>query len=312
MNIQQLEYIVALDTHRQFVTAAEKCHVTQATLSMMIRKLEDELGVRLFDRSRHPVVPTDTGIKLVAQAKRILREVDRLTTIVEEERDQVSGELRLGIIPTLAPYLLPLFLQSFLDAFPDVQLRVVELTTEEIIHQLERHELDAGLLAIPLHRKEIAEQSLFFEEFFVYSARDEKLMHKKYIMAQDIDINRLWLLEEGHCLRAQVINLCELKKREKESHQLDFAAGSIETLKRIVEANQGVTILPELAVKGMTKKQLEHIRQFRKPAPVREVGLVTYRYYVKEKLINALRDTILAHIPDEMMAGKKRQVIDLV
>lgn len=311
MNIQQLEYIVAVDDCRHFVKASEKCFVTQATLSMMIKKLEDELDIKIFDRSRQPVIPTEIGKKIIAQSKIILHESARLRGIVLEAQGELSGELRIGIIPTLAPYLLPLFMSSFLKNYPMVRLKISELTTDDIIHKLEKHDLDAGLLSTPLNLPSINEQVLFYEQFVVYAATGEKILKKKYVLANDIDINRLCLLEEGHCLRSQVFNLCELKNKEKDLHQLDFATGSIETLKRIVEANKGITILPKLALKDMSAKQKKNIRYFKAPAPVREIGLVTYRYFVKEQLIDRLKEEILNHIPFDMQSKVKKNIINI-
>ena len=311
MNTQQLEYIIAVDSCRHFVKASEKCFVTQATLSMMIKKLEDELSIKIFDRSRQPVVPTEIGKKVIAQAKIILQETNRLKEIVQEDHGKLSGELRIGIIPTLAPYLLPLFMTSFLNKYPSVRLKISELTTEDIIHKLEQHNLDAGILSTPLNLPSLTEQTLFYEEFVVYASSQEKILEKKYVLAKDIDANRLCLLEEGHCLRAQVFNLCELRDREQEIHQLDFATGSIETLKKIVEVKHGITILPMLALKDLTSKQKMNVRYFKKPAPVREIGLVTYRYFVKERLIKSLKEEILNSISQEMKILSEKEVVSI-
>ena len=311
MNVQQLEYIIAVDTHRHFVKASEKCFVTQATLSMMIKKLEEELNIKIFDRSRQPVVPTEIGKKIIAQAKIILQESNRLKEIVHQDQGKLSGELRIGIIPTLAPYLLPLFVTSFLNKYPSVKLTISELTTDDIVHKLEQHNLDVGLLSTPLNLPSLTEQALFYEEFVVYASSKEKILKKKYVLANDIDVNRLCLLEEGHCLRSQVFNLCELRNHETEMRQLDFATGSIETLKKIVEVNQGITILPMLALKDLTLKQKLNIRYFKKPAPVREIGLVTYRYFVKERLIESLKEEILAHVPSEMKTLFRKEVVNI-
>ena len=300
MNTQQLEYIIALDDCRHFVKAAEKCFVTQATLSMMVKKLEDELKVKIFDRSRQPVIPTEMGEKIIAQAKIILKENERLKEMITEEQDEVKGELRIGIIPTLAPYLLPLFMNSFLKKYPLVKLKISELTTDDIIYKLEKHDLDAGLLSTPLNLQSINEHVLFHEQFVVYASSKEKILKKKYVLAADIDVKRLCLLEEGHCLRSQIVNLCELKEEEEIANQFDFATGSLETLKRIVKTNQGITILPSLALKDMTTREKLNVRHFKDPVPVREIGLVTYRYFMKEKLINCLKDEILLHIPAKM------------
>lgn len=309
MNLQQLEYIVAVDVHRHFVTAAERCFVTQATLSMMIKKLEDELEVKIFDRSKQPVVPTEIGKLIIAQAKKALQDTARIKEIVNEERGLVRGELKVGIIPTLAPYIIPMFINSFLKKYPDVKLQISELTTEAITEKLEQYSLDVGIMATPLNNAALIEQPLFYEQFVVYASAEEKLLKKKYLLAQDIDINRLWLLEEGHCLRSQVMNLCELKHREKELHQLDFESGSIETLKKIVDLNQGITILPELALNDLHASQRDRVRQFKSPAPVREISIVTFRHFVKEKLIDALKQEILDNIPADMKSTKNKEMV---
>ncbi|MFN4247517.1 MAG: LysR substrate-binding domain-containing protein [Flavipsychrobacter sp.] len=309
MNLQQLEYIVAVDVHRHFVTAAERCFVTQATLSMMIKKLEDELEVKIFDRSKQPVVPTEIGKLIIAQAKKALQDTARIKEIVNEERGLVRGELKVGIIPTLAPYIIPMFINSFLKKYPDVKLQISELTTEAITEKLEQYSLDVGIMATPLNNTALIEQPLFYEQFVVYASAQEKLLKKKYLLAQDIDINRLWLLEEGHCLRSQVMNLCELKHREKELHQLDFESGSIETLKKIVDLNQGITILPELALNDLHASQRDRVRQFKSPAPVREISIVTFRHFVKEKLIDALKQEILDNIPADMKSTKNKEMV---
>ncbi|MBK8711204.1 MAG: hydrogen peroxide-inducible genes activator [Niastella sp.] len=311
MNIQQLEYIIAVNDCRHFVKAAEKCYVTQATLSMMIKKLEEELQVKIFDRSRQPVVPTEIGDKIIAQAKIIVQESYRLKEIVQGEQAALSGELKLGIIPTLAPYLLPLFINTFLKKYPRVTVKVSEMTTETIIEKLQKHDLDAGILSTPLHIPSLKEKTLFYEEFVVYASSKEKILKKKYVLADDIDINRLCLLEEGHCLRSQVLNLCELRDKEKELHQLDFVTGSIETLRKIVDANQGITILPMLALNDLNSKQKNNVRYFKKPVPVREIGLVTYRHFVKEKLIESVINEILSAVPVQMKSTSKKEIVNI-
>lgn len=311
MNIQQLEYIVAVDNCRHFLKAAEKCFVTQATLSMMIKKLEEELGVKIFDRSHQPVIPTETGNKIIAQAKIIIQENNRMKEIVKEEQGQLSGELKIGIIPTLAPYLLPLFIQSFLKKYPSVRLKISELTTSNIIQKLEHRDLDVGLLSTPLNLNFLREETLFYEPLIVYTSSKDTLLNKKFILAKDIDINRLCLLEEGHCLRLQAINLCDLRNKDKDIRQMEFETGSIETLKRIVEENNGITILPLLAYKEMSAEQKDRVRFFKKPVPVREIGLVTYRYFVKEKLIQKLKQEIVVNIPADMISSTEKEIINI-
>ncbi len=311
MNLQQLEYIVAVDTWRNFSAAAEKCHITQPTLSMMIHKLEIELGIQLFDRSKQPVITTDVGKDIILQARRILDEVRRVYEIGHNYKGEVKGELRIGIIPTLSPYLLPLFLNNFLKKYPQVKVKIMELTTQQIVDKLTTQLLDAGILATPLNISSISENPLFYEEFVVYTSAQESGIKKKYVLAEDIDVDRLWLLEEGHCLRSQVINLCELKKKETEAHNLDYEAGSIETLKKIVDMSRGITILPELAVREFTKSQLTQLHYFKPPAPVREISLVTYHHFIKTRLIEALKEEILKTIPEKMRYAKKKQISEI-
>ena len=248
MNLQQLEYIIAVDNYRHFSEAAAKSFVTQPTLSMMIQKLEDELGVKIFDRSKQPVVPTKAGEAVIAQARMVMQESNRMHEVVRELKGELKGELRLGIIPTVAPYLLPLFLTSFIRKYPNLKVKITELTTENIIEKLKLNLLDAGILATPLNNPLLNEQVLYYEQFVVYASKEEKLMKKKYLLPGDINPNHLWLLEEGHCLRNQILNLCELRRKELETSNLEYVTGSIETLKKMVDMNNGITILPELAI----------------------------------------------------------------
>jgi LysR family transcriptional regulator, hydrogen peroxide-inducible genes activator len=312
MNFQQLEYIVAVDTFRHFSTAAEKCFVTQPTLSMMIQKLEDELGIKIFDRSKQPVVPTEIGKAIIEQARLILNETARLREIVSAEKETLDGELKIGIIPTLAPYLMPLFVKKMAERYPLVKLYIMEMTTENIVTRLKQSSLDVGIMATPSNDKDLFENPLFFEEFVVYAAQNESVLSKKYLLANDIDINRLVLLEEGHCLRSQVINLCELKNTTTMINNVHYEAGSIETLKNMIETLSGVTILPELALKNMTEEQLQLVRFFKSPAPVREISLVTHRAFVKKRLIQVLKDEIMGNLPEALLKNKPKQVIELM
>lgn len=311
MTLQQLEYIKAVDTHRHFVKAAKACYVTQATLSMMIQKLEDELGVKIFDRSKQPVVPTEIGEKIIAQARRVLNEKDKIGNLIENERGIVAGELRLGIIPTLAPYLLPLFLKEFAQAYPQVKLIISEHTTDGITALLKDAKLDAAILATPLNDATIYEQPLFYEQYFLYVSAKEKGFNKQYVLPKNIDVSRLWLLEEGHCMRAQILNLCELKKQHEAEETLQYEAGSIETLKNIVDKNFGITIIPELAAANLSAAQEKRLRYFKPPTPVREISIVTHRSYLKTRLIEALKETIMTAIPHEMKNSKRKDVLPI-
>jgi LysR family hydrogen peroxide-inducible transcriptional activator len=312
MNFSQLEYIIAVDNHRQFFIAAEKCFVTQATLSMMVKKLEEELGVRIFDRSRQPVKPTKEGEQVILRARQVIAEANSLKTYVKDLKGEVSGELHLGVIPTLAPYLLPLFLRSFTEKFPDLNIFIKELVTDEIIHKLKTGELDAGLLATPLNEDAIAEHSLFYEEFFAYASKHEKISRKKYLLPKEIYLDHLWLLEEGHCLRTQVFNLCELKNRDTQSKGLHYQAGSIETLINLVDKNDGITIVPYLATLMLKPGQKKNLREFARPRPVREISLVTSKNFPRRKLLEHLKEHILAAVPQSILKPVKAKVTPLV
>jgi LysR family hydrogen peroxide-inducible transcriptional activator len=302
---------LAVDTYRHFAKAAEKCFVTQPTLSMMIQKLEEELGVKIFDRSKQPVVPTEAGEVVIQQAKVILNETDRMKQIISELKGAIKGELKLGIIPTVAPYLLPLFLNTFLKKYPLLKIKITELTTQQIIDRLKNHHLDAGILATPLNSDGLKEQPLYYEQFVVYASPDEKVMKKKYLLPDDIDANHLWLLEEGHCLRLQVLNLCELRRKELETSNLEYEAGSIETLKKIVDFNSGITILPELALKELSTKDLKNVRHFKPPVPAREISIVTYHHFVKQRMIDILKEEICKSVPQEMLSLRRKKITSL-
>lgn len=309
MTTIQLEYIVAVDTYRHFSMAAEHCCVTQPTLSMQIQKLEEELNIKIFDRSKQPVVPTEVGIAILEQARMVLHEAGKIKEIIQDKRNEISGELRLGVIPTLAPYLLPLFLPDFLQRYPQVKLKIAEFTTEVLVDKLKSNQIDVGLLVTPLSDNTLFTRHLFYEELVVYLSKTNELMKKNYVLARDIDVRHLWLLEEGHCIRSQIMNLCELKHHYQESSTFEYEAGSIETLKKMVELNDGITILPELSLYDLNAEQLARVRHFHHPAPVREVSLATHRNYVKKRLVDALRNSILDAIPVKMQAQEQREII---
>jgi LysR family hydrogen peroxide-inducible transcriptional activator len=309
MTFVQLQYIIAVDTHRHFALAAKHCFVSQPTLSMQIQKVEEELGVKIFDRSKQPVIATELGAELIEQARRIIAEKNIMDEIVEKKKGVITGELKIGIIPTLAPYLLPLFVQRFTEKYPLVKLVVNELTTELIVSQLRNGKIDMGILVTPLQEPGIKEHVLFYEELMAYVSRKNAVYKKTYMLPQDIDPNKLWLLEEGHCFRSQIVNLCELRKASRDASHFDYEAGSIETLRRLVDMNDGITILPELATHGMTAKQLGQIRYFKRPAPMREVSIIVHRDFVKQRLIGILKAEILASIPSKISLNKSKYIV---
>ncbi len=304
-----MEYVVALDRFRHFATAAAHCYITQPTLSMQIHKLEQELGTKIFDRSKQPVVPTENGLAIIDHARRILGERDALMEMLNDRKGIISGELKVGIIPTLAPYLLPLFIRKFAKKYPGGKLIVVEMVTDLIISRLREGAIDAGILVTPLQEPGIREYTLFYEELLVYISKKNHNYKKQYVLAQDIDPQKLWLLEEGHCFRSQIMNLCELQKISKQGQSLEYEAGSIETLRRMVELSDGITILPELASMELNARQQEQLRMFKRPAPMREVSLVVHRDYVKKRLVEMLKQSIVTGIPEKILKNRATHIV---
>ncbi|MEL6866259.1 MAG: LysR substrate-binding domain-containing protein [Bacteroidota bacterium] len=292
MNLQQLEYIVAVDEHRHFGKAAKSCQVTQPTLSMMIQKLEVELDTKIFDRSKKPVIPTEVGLLVIAQARKICKDLSNIHEIVNQQKETIQGSLNLGIIPTLAPYLLPLFIKRFIEKYPKIRLKISEHTTEVIMQYLKSGKLDVGLMATPLGDSSLKENPLFYEKFLIYTNNEYE---KEFLLPEDIDPKQLWLLEEGHCFRTQIANLCELRKQV--NLPLQYETGSIETLIKLVDHQYGITILPELAGHSLAQSRKYKLKSFKSPAPVRQISLVTHRDFVKRRLIIALQEEIMAGIP---------------
>ena len=301
ITLTQLEYIVAIDEYRHFATAAEKCFVTQPTLSMQIKKLEDELGVIIFDRSRQPVVPTDLGAKLIEQARMTLSATQRIKEIIQEEQQEVEGTLKIGIIPTLAPYLLPVFIGPYIRKYPAVKVEVEELVSEEIIRRLKRDILDVGLFVTPYHDEKIVERPVFYEEMLVYAHPDCELLKKKEVGHEDIVTSDIWMLGNGHCFRNQVVNLCEMSASQHKNLPFEFESNSLETLMRIVDVEGGFTLIPELALQYMSPEKKKQVRSIANTKPLREVSVIYSRHFTKQRLITLLCDEIKSLVPAHML-----------
>ncbi|MHB1178120.1 MAG: hydrogen peroxide-inducible genes activator [Daejeonella sp.] len=310
MTLVQLEYIIAIETYRSFGVAAEKCFVTQPTMSMQVQKLEEELGVKLFDRSRQPVIPTEIGIEILEQARLIVKESYKVKEIISNKKGGAEGELKIGIIPTMAPYLMPKVISAFMEKYPGVQLIIWEYTTEQIIYELKNGLLDCGILSTPLDDKSLYENPLFFESFVAYLSKSSPLTRKKSLSPKDIDADDLWLLNEGHCMRNQILNICN-KKRSDENKLFEYNTDSVETLKRMVDMNKGITLLPELSLADFSVRQLDRVRYFKSPAPSREISIVTHRNFLKRKLISILEKEIIAAIPKRMQSKKKKEIMEI-
>lgn len=295
----QLEYLVAVDRHGSFSKAAEQCFVTQPTLSMQIQKLETELGVSLFDRGRKPVQATPIGRMVIERAYRALREFRGIVEVVREQREEVSGELRVGIIPTLGPYLLPRFIPDLLQSHRQVRIIVRELLTTDIVEGLRRDILDVGIAATPLGEKEIREAPLFYEPFHGLVAEGHRLATRTHLSAGDLVPDEVILMDSGHCLRGQVAQLCNVAPETDAAAtgRLRFVGGSLEGVIRIVASGHGVTLLPELAAMSLSVSTRQLLRPLDSPVPTREVSLITHGDGLKTRLLDVLRQSILKKVP---------------
>jgi LysR family hydrogen peroxide-inducible transcriptional activator len=310
ITLTQLEYIVAVDTYRHFGKAAEACFITQPTLSMQIKKLEEDLEIIIFDRSKQPLIPTDVGRRIIDQSRIVLKQADELNNIVKDHKNQVSGLLRIGIIPTLAPYLLPLFIGKYKKKYPNILIKVKEQTTGNIIKNLNKDLIDVGILVTPLKEEKIIEKPAFYEEMLIYVNPENKLHKQREITLKDIATPEIWLLSDGHCFRDQVINLCSYMGTVDSILPFHFEAGSLETLMNIVDHDGGITLIPELAKYSMSEKRLENIRSFTNFKPLREVSLVYSRHFAKHKLINLLWREIVEDTPKELHNKQRGSVVE--
>lgn len=306
MTIQQLEYILAVDQCRHFAKAAEFCRVTQPTLSMMIQKLEDELGIKLFDRSVQPVKPTAAGVKVIAQARSVLHQAALIKDIVKEEEQSLKGAFRLAVLPTIAPYLLPRFLQHLAEQHKELDIRIQEMQTAPTLAALQNGEIDAAITANEPLESNLEGTLLFYEEFFCYVSKKEAVYRKNLIRTADISDERLWLLDEGHCFRDQLMRFCQ--REQVKLHQAAYHLGSLETFMHMVESGYGMTFIPELATLQLCPEQKDLVRTFAIPRPTREIYFVTRKDFVRFALSKLLIEHIRESVPKEMLhlkAGQK-------
>lgn len=303
MTLQQIEYIISLDNHKNFVKAAKQCLVTQPTLTMQIQKLENEIGFRIFDRNSKPVKPTKLGEQFISKARIIHREVNELKAMVEDDLNTLKGEFRLGIIPTLAPYLLPLFLPHFSEKYSETHLVIEELQSEDIIQKLKIGLLDIAILATPVFEKQLREIPVFVEPFLAYLEPENPLLNKKLIDSNDLDLEKILLLSEGHCFRNQTLNICKQKKTNG-FQKFTYSSGSIETIKALVDKGLGYTLIPELSIlpEGQNNK---NIKRFNKPEPVREVSLLVHSGFTKELLLENIRKSITENLPENFSKNER-------
>jgi LysR family transcriptional regulator, hydrogen peroxide-inducible genes activator len=309
MNIQfaQLKYFIALASSKNYSIAAEQCNVSQPALSMAIKKMEEDLDLMLIDRKSNPINLTEKGELIAQQAIKILDELSLLEKLASElHQDKLNGSITLSIIPTLAPYIIPLFVQKFGQLYPDIELIIEEETTKSIIQKLKTSETDAALLVTPIDERSMVTYPIFYEEFYLFS--HDKL-NKNYVLPEDIDFKHLWLLEEGHCMRDQMLRLCEL--RNLENTKIKYNAGSIESLINITESMGGMTIIPELSTWNLTAERKDRVIPFAEPTPVREVSLMHHKFTTKLRIIHAVLNTVTDVIPSYMKVKESYQRIDI-
>ncbi len=294
MTITQLKYCIAVAEHRNFTTAAEHVYVTQPTLSMQIQKLEQELDLKIFDRTQKPIGLTSVGEKIIKQAHLIVGESDRIHDIIQQEKGIIGGSFKLGIIPTVMSTLLPLFLQTVLKVFPKLELEIEEMPTQQIIEHLEKGTLDAGIAATPLDYENVDEKPLYFEPFKVYVPLDSKLNKEKNILANMLENEKVLLLQDGHCFRNSALNICKI------NHEVplpfEIKSGSFETLVQLVDEGLGITLLPYLHTRKLSEKQQLNLKSFEAPEPAREVSMIYHKRKLKLHIIEALHDKIRAII----------------
>lgn len=309
MTYTQLEYILALNKYRHFKRAAKACNISQPTLSMQISKLEEELDVIIFDRSKTPLIPTPTGEIIIRQAKVAVTEFLKITNLTAKYRDVVEGDFRLAVIPTLSPYLIPLFVEDFQKKYPKVNLTIEEYPAQEIIEALNNEDLDAGIIVTPVPHANLVERTLFYEPFHVFTSPDCPLGKKKYVREEDLDPDKIWILQDGHCFRNQTLKVCALKKASREGHKnIHFESGNLETLKNMVIKGSGFTILPHLAVADLADELRRFVRPFAPPTPTREVSLVHSRFFLKENIIVSLENCIIESIPSDLRSLKSKNL----
>ena len=309
MTLSQLEYIIAVDTYQNFSNAAEKCMVTQPTLSMQVKKLEIDLGVVLFDRSKNPIAPTKIGKTIIEQSRIVLREAKQIQDSIKEYKQNIGGNLQIGVIPIIAPYLLPYFLGPFSKKFPDINLEIKELKTEEIIELLQKDLLDAAILATPLHMPNIVEDPLFYEEILLYVNPKHAFAKQENILPEQLLSADLWMLTKGNCFRDQVINLCK-NRSEQPLSNLRYESGSIETLKKMVDVEGGYTLLPELAALELPSKEIRRIKHFVEPMPLREVSLVFAKKAAKRNMLHRIKEVILTELPQEVKDKNRGHLVE--
>lgn len=303
MNFQQIEYALAVHRQKHFGLAAEQCKVTQATLSAMLKRLENELNYLLFDRSSHPIRTTEEGQAFMRIAEEILTKKEEVYSLSDQESATLKGKLLIGIIPTVANSLLPIVLKDFMEANPLLEVHLLEITTEEIIHKLNNNSIDLGILSTPLpdNHDSLEEEILYYEAMMVYGISNNQ---KNYVSSSDVKGGQIWLLEEGHCFRSQSMTICEVQEKKLEEQKLKIKGNSFETLINLSDQFGGFTLIPELYYKSLSKARKERCKHFQKPIPVREISLVSSRPILKRQAMKRLAKLIQSKVPPHLVSSQ--------
>lgn len=312
ISLIQIQYLIALDEHRNFIKAADASYVTQPTLSMQMKKLEDELGVLIFDRSKQPIEPTEIGEQIIAQARVIYNETTRIESILKDFRGEVSGVLKIGVIPTIANSLIPHLISQVAKKFPDLKLNIREALTHEIVTELNANKLDVGIVSTPLHNKGLVEKFLYAEKFRIYAHPNHPSFKKNTWHIEDLLDDKLWLLSEGNCFRTQTINLCALPEDKLNHMALNYESGSMQTLKKVVDLEGGATIIPEWEAGELDDESLNNLRVFKEDGAGRAVGLIYTNFYAKEGIIEKLEELIRNSLPAYVAENKQLEIVELV
>jgi len=291
MTITQLQYVLAVAEYRNFTLAAEKSFVTQPTLSMQVQKLEDELDILIFDRGKKPIAITEVGKKIVDQAKNIVAEAERIKDIVDQDKGFIGGDFTLGIIPTVMPTLLPMFLPTFVKRYPKVNLIIKEQATDTLIRNLQDGHVDAAIAATPLEIEFIKERPLYYEPFVGYVPQSHRLSAIKELSTDDLNIEDVLLLQDGHCFRDWVINLCKSPKNRQGDH-FQIESGSFETLVNLSNEGMGMTLLPYLNTLELDDKKRTNLKHFKKPPPAREISIIYHKSELKIQITEAIKEVI--------------------
>lgn len=307
MNLQQLEYILAVDELRHFAKAAEQCNVTQPTLSAMIQKLEEELDAKIFDRTQQPVQPTLIGKKIIEQARATVHQAALIKDLVKEEEQSINGVFRIAVLPTIAPYLLPRFFPELMEAYPSLDIRVMEMKTRNCLAALQAGGVEAAIIAGLAEGKEFASTPLYYESFFGYVSPKETIYKKELIRSSEISGEKLWLLDEGHCFRDQLMRFCQLKSAQ--SCQIAYKLGSMETFMRMVESGKGMTFIPGLAVMQLSEEQKKLVRPFAIPRPTRQINIITRTDFIRHAVLDMLVEKIKVAVPKDMLTLQNGQKV---